>query len=73
MAKVEIRSEIAGIVQSIPVVGQTVSVGDEVVILESMKMEIPVLSMWGGTVAAVRVEPGATVAEGEVLAVIDTA
>jgi biotin carboxyl carrier protein len=36
-------------------------------------MEIPVVSMWDGTVAAVHVEPGATVAEGEVLAVIDTA
>jgi acetyl-CoA carboxylase biotin carboxyl carrier protein len=73
MAKVEIKSELAGIVQSIPVVGQAVAVGDELVILESMKMEIPVVSNWGGTVAAVHVEPGATVAEGEVLAVIDTA
>lgn len=35
-------------------------------------MEIPMVSKWAGVVTAVRVEPGATVAEGDVLAVIET-
>jgi hypothetical protein len=36
MAKVELKSELAGIVQSIPTVGQAVAVGDELVMQESM-------------------------------------
>ncbi len=53
------------------------SVGDEVVeeevliIIESMKMEIPVESPCAGRVAEIRVEEGQSVEEGAVLAVIE--
>lgn len=50
---------------------QVVAVGDELVLLESMKMEIPVLSERSGRVAEVKVAPGDVVQEGEVLVVID--
>ena len=42
-------------------------VGDTVALLESMKMEIPVISEHAGTVAAVKVAPGDVVQEGDVL------
>ncbi len=51
--------------------GQRVEAGDTVVLLESMKMEIPVLTEQAGTVAAVKVAEGDVVQEGDVLAVID--
>jgi acetyl-CoA carboxylase biotin carboxyl carrier protein len=51
--------------------GETVAVGDPLVILESMKMEIPVEASQAGTVKEVRVEEGAVVQEGDVIAVIE--
>jgi len=51
--------------------GDTVEDGDTVMILESMKMEIPVEAEESGTVSKVHVEPGASVAEGDVLVTLD--
>ena len=51
--------------------GEKVSEGDTLVILESMKMEIPVPSPIDGTVSEVRVREGAVVQEGDVLAVVE--
>ena len=51
--------------------GERVVVGDAVVLLESMKMEIPVLTEHAGTVTAVKVGPGDVVQEGDVLLTID--
>ena len=51
--------------------GDRVAVGDTVVLLESMKMEIPVLTEQSGTVAAVRVGQGDVVQEGDILVTID--
>lgn len=51
--------------------GQRVEPGSELVLLESMKMEIPVLAPVAGTVGAVRVAVGDVVQEGETLVVID--
>jgi biotin carboxyl carrier protein len=51
--------------------GDRVAVGDTVVLLESMKMEIPVLAEQAGTVAAVKVGEGDVVQEGDVLVTID--
>lgn len=48
-------------------VGQAVKAGDELIILESMKMEIPVEAPADGTVTAVNVKPEEQVAEGAVL------
>jgi len=54
-------------------VGQTVSAGDSVVVLEAMKMENNVTADIDGTVTAVNVEPGQSVAAGEVVVVIEAA
>ena len=53
--------------------GQRVAEGDELVVLESMKMEIPVLAPVDGIVSQVALAAGATVAEGDLVAVIDSA
>lgn len=50
--------------------GATLAVGDTIVILESMKMEIPVLAESTGTLAELRVDEGDVVQEGDVLAVV---
>ena len=51
--------------------GATVAAGDEIALLESMKMEIPVLTEVAGTVTEVKVEPGDVVQEGEILAIVE--
>ena len=51
--------------------GSAVAEGDPLVILESMKMEIPVESPAAGTVTEVRVAEGGVVQEGDVIAVIE--
>jgi len=51
--------------------GATVAEGDTLVILESMKMEIPVVAPHGGTVTAVNVVEGGVVQEGDVIAVVE--
>jgi len=64
----DIVAEMVANVMTIGVaVGERVSAGDPVVLLESMKMEIPVLAEHGGTVTAVKVAPGDVVQEGDVL------
>jgi acetyl-CoA carboxylase biotin carboxyl carrier protein len=68
----EVRAEITANVWQVPAnVGDTVAEGDELVILESMKMEIPVEAPSAGTIAAVHVKPDDEVTEGDVLLVID--
>ena len=51
--------------------GATVAEGDTLVILESMKMEIPVLTEHAGRVSAVKVAAGDVVQEGDVLVSLD--
>jgi len=68
----DIAAHITGNVWKIQVaVGDSVSDGDEVVILESMKMEIPVESDDDGTVAEIKCEEGQAVSEGDVLIVLE--
>ena len=68
----EVRTEItANVWQVRTEVGAAVSEGDELLILESMKMEIPVTAPCAGTVRELRVEPEDVVQEGDVVAVID--
>jgi biotin carboxyl carrier protein len=50
--------------------GDTVEAGDTLVILESMKMEIPLVTEDGGTVTELKVAEGDVVQEGDVIAVI---
>ena len=51
--------------------GDAVAAGDALVILESMKMEIPVESPVAGVVKEVRVQEGGVVQEGDVIAVVE--
>jgi acetyl-CoA carboxylase biotin carboxyl carrier protein len=72
MAEIEIRSELAGIVRKIEVaLGGMVEADGALLILECMKMEIPVLVPQGGKVKALLVEEGAMVEEGQKLAVLE--
>ena len=67
----DVEAHITGTVWKIEVeVGDEVSEGDTVVILESMKMEMPVEAEDAGKVAEIRVEEGQSVSEGDVLAVL---
>ena len=71
MARIEVESEIAGSVWKVEVeVGDRVEVGDVLIVLESMKMEIPVESPSAGTVAEILVAPEDAVEEDQVLAVL---
>ncbi len=64
----EIVAEMVANVLSVSVeAGDTVAEGDIVVILESMKMEIPVMAEGAGTVRAVKIAPADVVQEGDVL------
>jgi acetyl-CoA carboxylase biotin carboxyl carrier protein len=63
-----INSPVAGSVWKIEVaVGDQVQIGDELVILESMKMEIPAEAEAEGTVAAILCTEGGQVGEGDPL------
>ncbi len=67
----EIRAEMVANVWKVVVAqGDTVADGDTLVILESMKMEIPVITETSGTVSALHVAEGDVVQEGDVIAVI---
>jgi biotin carboxyl carrier protein len=67
-----VAAELVANVASVAVApGDTVTASDTLVLLESMKMEIPVLAEVAGVVVEVAVAPGDVVREGDVIAVID--
>ena len=73
MSQIEVKSEVAGSVWKVLVqTGDHVAEDAQLMIVESMKMEIPVLSMSAGRVVELRVTEGDTVAEGQVVAVIES-
>jgi acetyl-CoA carboxylase biotin carboxyl carrier protein len=68
----EIRAEmVANVWKVVASAGDTVAEGDTLVILESMKMEIPVVAETDGTVSQLVVNEGDVVQEGDLIAVID--
>jgi acetyl-CoA carboxylase biotin carboxyl carrier protein len=68
----EVAAHITGVVWKIEcAVGDAVAEGDTVVVLESMKMEMPVEAEDSGTVAEIRCSEGDTVHEGETLVVLE--
>ena len=72
MARIEIKSEITGTVwKLIKQPGDPVEAGDTLIVIESMKMEIPVITEDGGTLKEILVKEKEPVAEGQVVAVID--
>jgi acetyl-CoA carboxylase biotin carboxyl carrier protein len=72
MARIEVKSEITGTVWKIDSApGDKVEGGDTLMIIESMKMEIPVITEDGGTVQEILVKPKDPVAEGQVVAILE--
>jgi len=68
----EVRAEmVAGVMEIVSPVGTEVAEGDTIVLLESMKMEIPVLCETPGTVAEIAVAPGDVIQAGDLIARID--
>ncbi|HZE32620.1 MAG TPA: biotin/lipoyl-binding carrier protein [Actinoallomurus sp.] len=68
----EVRAEmVANVWKVVASEGDTVEEGDTLVILESMKMEIPVLAEDSGTLASLKVAEGDVIQEGDLIAVIE--
>lgn len=68
----QIKAHITGIVFQIPAkTGDRVGAGDPVIVLESMKMEIPVEAPRAGVVKEINVQEGQTVQEGDTVAVLE--
>ncbi len=73
MATLELKSEVTGAVWQIKKQpGEVVGEGDIVMIMESMKMEIPVIAEQGGTLKELVVKEGEPVAEGQTVAILET-
>jgi biotin carboxyl carrier protein len=74
MAQTKVLSDLNAMVWKIEVqAGQRVNAGDTLIVLEAMKMEIPVTAPRAGVVTAVLVAEKQMVAEGEALAVLEGA
>ena len=73
MATVELKSEVTGSVWKIRMqAGDAAAEGDIVMIMESMKMEIPVVVEDAGVLKEILVKEGESVAEGQTVALLDT-
>lgn len=73
MAREGIESEVTGTVWKIETkVGDKVMEGDVLMIIESMKMEIPVLATEAGTIAEFTTEETEPVSEGQVVVILET-
>jgi acetyl-CoA carboxylase biotin carboxyl carrier protein len=72
MAGIKVVTEIAASVWKIEVAaGAAVEEGDTILLLESMKVEIPVTAPRAGRVASLLVEEGEQVAEGQIVAMLE--
>ena len=72
MSKIEAKADVTGSVWKIlATVGSRLAAGDTIMILESMKMEIPVMAEDGGTLVALSVAEGEAVRGGQVVAVLE--
>jgi biotin carboxyl carrier protein len=73
MPDIKIVTEVAGRVCALPLaVGASVGDGDDVAFVEAMKMEIPVASPAAGKLKSILVRLDEMVAEGQVLAILET-
>ncbi len=73
MAQIDVKSDVTGTVWKIETkVGDKVAEDDDLMILESMKMEIPVAAPEDGTVLEILVKEEESVSEGQVVAIIET-
>ncbi|WP_405141441.1 biotin/lipoyl-binding carrier protein [Sphaerisporangium sp. NBC_01403] len=68
----EVRAEmVANVWKVVAAEGDSVTEGDTLVILESMKMEIPVLAEDSGVLSRLKVAEGDVIQEGDLIAVIE--
>ena len=68
----EVRSQIKAIVWKVlKETGDTVKIDDEIIILESMKMEIPISSEVNGKIKSIEINEGDEVDEGQVVAILE--
>ena len=73
MARSEVKSEISGRVWKLETqVGDRVAADDAILVLESMKMEIPISAPVAGRILEIRVAEKDLVEEGQVVAVLET-
>ena len=72
MSRYELKAEVTGTIWKIETtIGQTLEAEHTVLIIESMKMEIPLVAEAGGTLVEICVNEGDAVNEGHVLAIIE--
>ena len=68
----EIKSQIKAIVwKVVKEVNDNVAVDEDIIILESMKMEIPVTSEISGTIKSIEVNEGDEIDEGQIVAIVE--
>ncbi|MDS1114038.1 biotin/lipoyl-binding carrier protein [Gordonia westfalica] len=71
MAEDVVAEIVASVLEVLVAPGQQLEVGDTLVLLESMKMEIPVLAEEPGTVADIKVKVGDVIQAGDVIATFE--
>ncbi|MCR8896308.1 biotin/lipoyl-binding carrier protein [Gordonia sp. GONU] len=71
MAEDVVAEIVASVLEVLVVPGQQIEVGDSLVLLESMKMEIPVLAEEPGTIADIKVQVGDVIQAGDVIATFE--
>jgi len=72
MSRIDVKSEITGHVSRIEkMAGDAVAEDDDIVILESMKMEIPIVAPEAGTILEILVKEGDVVKDGSIIARIE--
>ena len=72
MALIEVKSEISGSVWKVETeVGAKVKEDDVLMVIESMKMEIPLMAPQAGSVKEIKVEEGEDLSEGEVAVILE--
>ena len=73
MAVIEAKAEVTGSIWKIKTQpGDKVGAGDELLIIESMKMEIPLIAEEDGTVREILVKEGDAIAEGQTLVLLES-
>ena len=69
---IEVRSPAVGrVLEVLVAIGDSVGAGDELLLVESMKMEIPVIAPRPGTVREIKVSPGAQVQADQLVALLE--
>lgn len=73
MTEARIIADVSGSIWKVHAkVGDTVAEGDEIIVIESMKMEIPVMAPAAGTIVSLAVKEGEQIKEGQVLVMLKT-